>query len=273
MAGTTWDDWVEWKERCALARCREEVASRLAAFAQSRLRRAATRAAGMTNLPAEVWKRLPADPVDAWHLFETHAVLTHTRVGKAYKEWLFARIDSGCESPLDAVCGGAALMLRDVARCLLSRECLPRHHVSLDAPVAGGDGVLTYGDLLPSGGSPADDLVARERLSWAASEAEALFASLDRCQRMVLAARLHGIAVSHPLLLAATGWRHARACQVCTRIVASIRPRLEAAYPEESQDAQRIVAAELLQRLEKRVNKWISVEMVLPTLFQGVAEE
>jgi len=91
MERTRWSDWCEWKACCALARCANDTRARLAGFAAYRLRIAARRAAGMTNLLQGVEARLPSDPELVWHLFESHTVITHTREGKAYKEWLFAR--------------------------------------------------------------------------------------------------------------------------------------------------------------------------------------
>ncbi len=268
MAGVIWSDWVEWKEQCALGRCSTDTRQRLAAFAAARLRVAASHCAGTTNIRDGIDRRLPDDPELAWHLLESHAVVKHTREGKAYKEWLFARVGPDTRSPLAVVCRGAALILRDVARNWLAKECLRHHHLSLDAPVAGTHEALTYVDLLPGTASPADAVSARELSDWSKREARAVMESLNVPQRLVVAAKLRGISLSNPELMAATGWRSTKACSESNRIFASLRPRLHQICPDEPESAQRALAALLIQELEKIINMWISAACAVPALFQ-----
>jgi hypothetical protein len=268
MEGASWQDWVQWKQRCALTRCDCAARRRLAAFAQARLKRAVTRLAGVTNLPASVWRRIPEDPELAWHLFESHAVVTHTRQGKAYKEWLFARAGDGCESPLDTVVAGATLMMRDVARAWVAKECLPRDTVTLDAPVAGTEGTITYVDLLPTASTPLNAIEAHERAEYAAHAATRVFGHLDYRQRLVVAARLRGIPFDRDELLQATGWKRAMIYRACNRIFDSIRPLLQKLYPDESDDQIRLLLAGVCSELENQIDHWLAVENVLPLLFQ-----
>ncbi len=270
MGATRWTDWCEWKVRCALGRCSEAVRHRLADFALQRMRTAARRAAPLTNLPDGVVERLPRRPEAVWHLLETHAVTTQTREGKAYKEWLFAR---AAGETADAACAtveaGATLMLRDVTRNLLSRECLAFGTLSLDARVAGcGEDGPTYRDLLPDTFTPADALAARELEELAAGEAKALFEGLAVTERVGLAAKFSGVPLGHPRVLACCDCGRSMLFRRVRRVFESLPERLAVHHPDERGEDLRAFCVETVRALERFTFFWVRVDSVLPDLFQ-----
>ena len=273
MGETEWSDWCQWKARCALGLCDRPTQGRLATFAMQRLRRYARRASGLTNLIDGADRRLPHDAAQAWHLFETHALAVLTREGKAYKEWLFARTQNTGDAPCDVVEAGASLMLRDVARRFLMNECLRPGTRSLDAPVTGSvDETLTYRDLLPDAMTPADALAARELDMMAAQEASALFGELSYRERIGLAAKLSGVPLHHPELLAHCGCARTRMHGVVRDGLSKLPARLHRRYPDESHDDLFSFATTILRRLEEVLFSWIHVEDVLPVLFPAAKE-
>lgn len=269
MGATRWTDWCEWKAQCALARCGEETRGRLAAFGLQRLRAVTRRLAPLTNLPDGAARRLPDDPVLAWHLFEAHAVTTRTRAGKAYKEWLFARAGAAGHGAA-ALESGAALMLRDVARTFLSRECLRAGTLPLDAPVAGcraaGD-TPTYRDLLPDTFTPVDALAARELASLADTEARTLFEALPRQERVGLAAKYLGISLGHPKVLALCACGRSMLSRRVHRVFEGLPERLTRYSPDDCGADLRTFCVEVMRALERRTVSWVRVESVLPELF------
>lgn len=180
--------WEQWRERCAAGRCDEGVRRRLSSFAGRR--------AGLW------WERVgaghrfaPPKPDDAWHRFETHLVTSRTRAGRAYKAWLFARAEglSGV-AWLDAICGSATLVMRDVVRDWFRREMPLPAAVSLNTPVPGTDG-LTLADLISGGENPAAAAAARDLDAAAWRLAAGVFAASERPARVGLCLR----ALGHPL--------------------------------------------------------------------------
>ena len=106
--------WVEWKELCAADLCSDTARQALREFAFLRFRKFAYQYAHRTNTGGT--GALVPDAGDAWHLFETHLAVKTTKQGKRYKDWLFDRVRSTKDPPLDVVQGGASLMMRDVVR-------------------------------------------------------------------------------------------------------------------------------------------------------------
>ena len=267
MGRTRWSDWSEWKQRCALARCSVAVRRRLSSFAHYRLRMAARRAAGRTNLFEGLEPRLPTDPECSWHLLESHALTTNTRQGKSYKEWLFARGDDRQSPDTASVEGGAALMLRDVARNYLRGECLRRGTVSLDNPVPGRhDTQLTYRDLLPDEWTPCDEVQARELSARAKREADDWFAEMSMRERAGLIARFHGIPLTHPDLLAHCACNKSLLSQLVRQQLTSLPLRLQDRYPDDEPRDRRAFGAAIVRALEITASAWAGAEGILPAL-------
>ena len=268
MGQTRWSDWGEWKSRCALGLCGADVRARLGAFALHRLRIAARRAAGRTNLFEGLEPRLPSDPEQAWHLLETHAVTTNTREGKAYKEWLFARVDDRHAPTPSVLEAGASLMLRDVARSYLRGECLRHGTRSIDDHIAAEHATeLTYRDLLPDEWTPCDALQARELGTLARAEADAWFTEMNFRERLGLTARLHGVPLTHPDLLACCACGKSLLSMLVREAIERLPGRLEVRYPEEEPHDRFALATAIFRALEKSALMWAQRECLLPMLF------
>ncbi len=269
MGQTQSSDWCEWKQRCALALCPDDVRRRLSHFAHHRLRLAARRAAGITNLFEGFEARLPADPERCWHLLESHAITANTRQGKAYKEWLFERAHQQGDLDPSRLEAGAALMLRDVARRYLRRECLKRGTVSLDNAVAGCHGAsLTYCDLLPDEWTPCDELQARELNARAQREAEDWFAEMTPRERTGLLARFHGIPLTHPDLLTHCACGKTLLCKLVRQLLGSLPKRLRTRYPDDEPRDRRAFGIAIVRALETTASAWAGTDGTLPPLLR-----
>jgi len=164
---------------------------------------------------------------------------------------------------------GASLMLRDVARNVLRRECLYAGTRSLDTPVAGcEDAHLTYRDLLPDTFTPADDIAARELDALARAEAAAVFDGLSFRRRLGLLAKLEGVPLYDDELLALCNCRKSMLSREVRAALAELPKYLQQRYPGESSGDIRALAVAVLRALGNEIISWVRVENLLPGLFQ-----
>ena len=196
MTSPSLSDWQEWGQRCACERCEPETQQALMAFAAARFHRYLRRYASMTSL-REVAAAAPSAR-EAWQRFESYLALSAEDGVKARKAWLFERVSREGTRLLDAIQGGATLIMRDVVRDYLRRECPRPATLSLDAPVTGGGQDVTLAELLP------DALNVHETPEW--REAHPLAETISRhcfpvCsvrERIALLARHCGLSLAHP---------------------------------------------------------------------------
>src|ERR1041384_7782129 len=101
--------WLEWKEKCALAKCSADAKTQLLSFGWKQV---------IKNAHAQCGQDIPQlTTEEAWHLIETHAIQPRIIKGgfSTYKDWLFCRPHT-YGSELDWIQGGAANLARDAAR-------------------------------------------------------------------------------------------------------------------------------------------------------------
>jgi hypothetical protein len=194
--------WREWKERCALTLCAAETQHALLDFLFPRFMRYVQRYAHRVNVSAE---KLTLPSRDAWHLFESHVSLSAHRKGKRYKEWLFARASGGDEAVLRGVESGVSLLVRDVVREYLRRECSPAQTVSFADSHMGGCSTGTLETLLPGSVDPAHETARREFIDLAEAEAAAFVETLSRREKVALLARRLCLSVTNPVVMNLAG--------------------------------------------------------------------
>ncbi len=263
------DDWLAWKTHCARALCPPDTQRRLATFAGIRFAAYIRRCRHITNLClSDLAQRVPDDD-DAWHAFESHAMLAQSSRGKRYKEWIFARLKRASGNPLDVVQAGASLLLRDAVRKHLCAELPRRQTVSLDEPLPGGDTELTLGDLLPGAADVFDTLAGREADSLADRHAETVFQMLPRPERLGLLARFLGLPISDPKVLRATGMNKSHLCDLTRRVVERIHDALRLHYRHDGADTVRQLTLTVIAHLEHRLYAWRDTERRLPRLFRN----
>lgn len=267
--------WREWKETCALAACADATRACFHRFAGHRFRRYAARLSG--GRPAgfgDALRSLP-DAATAWHLFETHLMVKTTRAGKRYKDWLFARAGTAGAAALPALAAGATLIIRDVVREHVRRECTVAWQVSLQAPLGGeGERALTIEDLLPAPGhDPAAATAHAEYPALAATLARVLLDDMPRPLRVAVLARALGVPLSAAAVTAAAG----RGKSQLNHAFATLGPRVRAGvrqhYPDEGADGQAALVRATIIALQDLIIEWGKLEIACAPLFNRVMEE
>jgi len=245
---TTFEHWREWKQLCAIDHCAAETRSALTVFAYQRWT-GYLKALGGEAEHRELSAR------DIWHRLETWCVTVSTKNGNAYKDWLFARLDTHMGPPLEIVESGAALLTRDAVRDYLRHEGRGRRpgsrtpEPSLDATVPGTDPKLTYGDMLPGEFDLETQVALREYQRLGGPEAEALYVELSDSERIVLAARSLDLPLSNPTVERLAGRKKSVLCSLYGDIEKKILRRVDARYPNEDENGRRVLAAVALMRL------------------------
>ncbi len=259
------EDWTDWKRQCARALCGKETQARLGRFAQSRFGIQLRRQLGATNLNAgDASQQLPS-PDDAWHQFESYAAITHTREGKRYKDWIFARVRHADDTPLNVVQSGATLIMRGVVRTHLRQEYARHSTVSFDQPV--GDGSITVGDLLPGSTNPVDGVAAEEYAELAQHHAKRIFDSLSPRERIGLFAKYRGIRLDDAEILAAAGCGKSTLNQAIRDLLLRMREEFTREYEDDGPDAIMAFSALVLQQLEVEIFLWKKSEQDAPQCF------
>jgi hypothetical protein len=255
----TLEQWREWHVQCAAARCQAATKEALCLFGWQRFKHYASVCGG-----AAVGTGALPDAAGCWHLTETRLATGRTRQDKRYKDWLFDRA-GGTAATLDAVQGGASLLLRDVVRDFLRREGPRAHHLSLDAPAGEGHTTPALAELLP--GAPDVAVDERELGRLARPLAQAFFALLPERDRLVVLARQLGVPLYHPTVESVAGVRKSRVATLWQDVF----HRLAACVDERHGDEERSVRLALCLRsaavLGELIFSWGRLEKTAAGLF------
>lgn len=250
--------WQEWRAVCAAALCGPDTHDYLVGFANHRFQHLASRCDRAAQQPGGWLRALPG--TEACQRFETHLAVHATRAGKCYKDWLFARTRHSADAPLDVIQGGATLILRAVVRDYLRHERPSPRTLSLQAPLADAESAFTIEDLLADTSDPANDVALREYERLASGLAEEVFEALNRRERVALAAKTVGVALSHAAVAALTDCGKTalnRAYHmVLERLAATVRSR----YPAEDNASQLTLTEKTLAKLKERILLWKDAE-------------
>jgi hypothetical protein len=256
-------DWVQWRRRCALARCTPDTAEALRGFAWTRFRACCERrAVAPSAMPTAA---------ECWHRFEVHLVTGKGRRGKRYKAWLFHWARTCDQPPLAALALGATLLMRDVVRVYLAQEQPLPNTVSLHAPLSRGrDGSLTAEDLLPAESDPADEVAAREFLRIGRREAARHWGGLSRRERVALAAQAHGMPLAQPDMLRAARCGRSALHAAYHGTLERLAARLRLDYAGEEPGAMLLLARHALRDLSGFAAQWARNEPGCIRIFRGV---
>ena len=260
-----WKHWLLWRETCALARCTQEAQHDLQGFAFHRF-----------NLYLQKLHHAAATPAaaDAWHAFESHLALGHTRTAKAWKQWLFARSET--EPTLDGVQGGATLIMRDVVREHLRREHAPRWMRSVDAPIAGQRApehatTLSVADLLPDPADPLHTVDRNEQLALANSLYPLARDQLSLREKIALTVHHREKALYHASVLKAAGCSKSTICNALHHAMEKLAGTINGALPRECPYTRMKVASNLLDNICDHMQKILEIEH--PELFRYIEED
>lgn len=267
----SWALWCEWKRVCALGGCGAAAQTHLHGFAHHRFHLLARRVSGQLvaadRVPASV-ADLPA--ATAWHLFESHLEITHTRAGKRYKDWLFARLREGESRPLGVIEAGATVIMRDVVREYLRQTC-STGRFSLQAPLADGEGVpLTLEDLLPGGEDPVADVARAEYPALAARLAQEEFATLPHRLRVAVFARGLGLGFQRADVEKAAGCRKSMLSAGYASFRQVLRERVARQFADEGPAGIADLLLRVLQGVQDRACLWAKSETTCSELFRVV---
>lgn len=248
------DSWTEWKDRCAIGLCTGPVQNELRSFAAIHFTLYLRRYSFKTNTLNEQSALVDGDP---WHLFETYLAVRNTRQGKKYKEWLFARLPGAERNDLEALAGGAALLMRDVAREHLRREYASSDMISLNSPVSGLDeSGVTLEDLLPGAIDPVDEVVTREFERLAAGHAQEFFAQMGPREKVAFLAKDLGISLAHGEVEKAAGCRKSVLNESYQAFILNAASEMRKLYSSEDSESVRVLTLMTLQEIKGCARKW-----------------
>ena len=261
------ESWTEWKNRCAVALCDAPVQNELRDFAAVHfalyLRRYSFKASASDGQPI----RFDGDP---WHLFETHLAVRNTRRGKKYKEWLFSRLPGVEQGDREALAGGAALLMRDVAREHLRQEYAPSNTISLNALLCGGDEArISLEDLLPGAIDPCDEVALREFAQLAADDAKEFFGKMGQREKVAFLAKDLGISLAHAEIEKAAGCRKSVLSTSYQAAILSAAEELKERYSAEDPASVRALILMTLQEIRNCARTWARSSAELGTLFSA----
>ena len=248
------DAWVEWKELCALARCRASTQTVLRHYVSQRFRSLVQRYHFQTNVPSPVaFTLLPTDP---WHLLETHFTLPHASGGKRYKDWLFDWAAQHQPGGLAGIENGVALLLRDVVRDYLRQEFSPARMISLDRLAPGAEHDLRIEDLLVGQLDPAAETERREFERHAAARAQAVWSGLTQRERVALLAKALGLSLAESLVQELAGCGKSMVNQAYRDLAQRLATRLEIDYPDDDRPALVLLAVLTVRTLQELARDW-----------------
>ncbi len=265
-----WRHWQDWRRYCSLAACDIEAREALCEFAAMRWRRYAIIYSGITN-PRVVVALTPTADM-AWHAFETMLRLRHTRRGKSYKQWLFARIarNGGAGEALDTVQSGASLLMRDVVRDHFRREMPRAGTLSLEEPSHGVSGqALSLGELLPSADDVCELAQQRdiERLGGLTAES-LLDGMLPRRCKIAMLARETGWSLAHPMILKVAGCRKSVLNSAYHDGLHWIAEAVNNRFAKDDRSTRAALAVATLRAVKTKLIEWAKLESSLSGFFR-----
>jgi hypothetical protein len=172
---------------------------------------------------------------------------------------------------LDALVGGAVVLIRDVAREHLRREKAPSWIVSLQAPIPGVPQVtLTLEDLLPGTVDPAEEAAVREFERLSRVHAHAFFQAMERRERVALLAKELGLSLASPLVEEVAGCRKSALNDAYFTFFKRVAADLKTQYAEDDENSLRILAEMTFRGINDMVWEWGASERSCADFFSRV---
>ncbi|MFC1497234.1 hypothetical protein ACFLS1_02010 [Verrucomicrobiota bacterium] len=256
--------WIEWKEKCALALCSEEIQEQLRQFAFLRFRKLAFQYVHRTSVGNG--QALVPDKKDAWHMFETHLVVKTTKQGKRYKDWLFARTRCSDDAPIDVIQGGASLIMRDVVREHLRREYSPNNMVSFNKPLS-AEGTFTLEDLLPGDIDPSCEAELHEYEELAERHAKDVFRDMEQRERVAFLAKDIGVSLADKAIIQLAGCKKSVLNTAYHNFMKKIASKLINEYPDDGHESVLRLTMMTISNIKENVWNWGKSEKACAHLF------
>ncbi len=258
---TTLDQWQEWRQLCALARCQPTTRAALQYFAHHRFLYYGGHVLGARGIAETA-----PDAAACWHLFETHLVVARPKSGRRYKEWLFARLAGSHDHPVDIIQGGASLIVRSAVAAWMRAEQRRPRTISLQTPLRETTGLMLI-DLLPA---------VTEPPPYAKSETEEAVqqllphyrSSLKPAERVVILAKRLKLTLYHPAILQLCGVGRSQASNIWRNSFKRLAALVRQHYPGDSGKWQMRVALTLFQHISDEIYFRGRVEKRLQQLFK-----
>lgn len=276
MNQTHLEDWLEWKDKCAIRLCSPDVQSRFEIFALSRMPGLAKES--VSNALGSVSGR------DCWHEFECHTHAASRTTGKRWKDWLFERASMSASrgrDPVSALQANATNMFkRDVGRAFAGNEGSVRIMgggkettvVSLEEPRGQNDS----GDSLrleylisssPDENNPYNVAALREIEVMAEEQAQKFFADLPFRDRVILWTIGEKVSLDHPEVARLTETRKSVLYERRKAILERLRSQIRETFPDDDLEDVQYLYVRTRLILFSLVNEWIQSENRCRVLF------
>jgi hypothetical protein len=191
-------------------------------------------------------------------------VVGRNRQGKCYKRWLFDRA-AGSSDPLDAVRGGASVLMREVVREFLRCEGPDARQVSFDGPPDGPGERLSVAELLPA--PPVADADDPGMFSMARTFARRFFERLEPRERLVVLAKRLGVPLHHPVVEQRVGVRRSRISLLWRGVFERLAAEVDRSLPGEDRSSRLHLALSAASELDQLVFEWARAEDGAAALF------
>jgi hypothetical protein len=252
---TRLEDWNTWITVCALDLCPGDTRQSLQRFVITRFVTLVRKYAALSR--TDPGNAAASTPADAWHLFESHLHLQHTREGKSYKQWLNEHRWLNPENPLPCLESGASLIVRDVVREHLRREARRTCTQPLDTPLRSAcSQTYTLSELLPSPETTPDTIHNNEMTRLASDAARQVFRQLTRRERLALLARSLNLPLSSPTVTKAAACRKTTLCAAYRDSLKTIAAFIQEQFASEDRTIRAQLAVTTFSELHPLLVHW-----------------
>ena len=248
MSETSFNNWVEWKEKCDLRKCTLETQTIILRYVHKRWLNLTGNAIHKAKVGRVMLREL--DAWTCWDLFESHCADLQSRTHKVYKNYFFDAIRTSNNSPVHTIKALIYQPLRDALRKYVKDTYLPAFVDSLDADIARDDDAFTRLDVFvfPGQENPTLDAVTtREYHRIAVEVAKALFSELSHRLRVSFAANALDLPLSHPEVERLSGCKKSVLSESCRALILKLGSRLKAKYPQDDAERLTVLAFDCLK--------------------------
>jgi hypothetical protein len=259
----TLQNWIEWKQKCALDACSPETQQALRGF----LAEVAYSYGGFDD-----------KSLDPWHELEVYALVPGPRGRKPSKDWLFDYIQrEEMRGRDDWMLWSLRQGVWSVMRTVMEthepwrREGSRPRNVSLNAPEGGherGEGAaLTLQDLLPGHHDTGDEAGSIELQRFAHPIADRLFKQLKRHEKVAMAAACLGVPLSNGVVLDVARREKSVVCGSIKKVEIAINKEASREFPKDDDETKALLGRFVFCNLKVLCCEWAKSEIKCARLF------
>jgi len=172
--------------------------------------------------------------------------------GKRYKAWLSESAFGHDQPDVEPLEAKASLLMRDVAREYVRRECPASFMTPLDlAPSWVQESMDEH---------PVNSIIENEWIALAHRHAEERFPHIAHSTRIALLARDAGISLAHPLVEQAASAKKSALCKHVNRVWTEVANDIKETYPEDSPADWLKLTSLILREINNLTFLWIRAE-------------